>query len=110
MKGAGPSAWHRGSGRPAADAGQHRTHRRIDCEDGPAGPGRENVRITSIGAGGITEIRHSPQRPTCTTGRILSEAGAEGLKEQDAWAKDAFPAAHQRLQWTPQPPSRPTTR
>ncbi|PYC74896.1 hypothetical protein C7C46_23715 [Streptomyces tateyamensis] len=45
----------------------------------------------------VTEIWHTDTCPTYTIERILLEAGAAKVEEQGGRAKDAFPAAHQRL-------------
>ncbi|MDH6130023.1 hypothetical protein [Kitasatospora sp. GP82] len=82
-----------------ANAEQPSTRRLIDCQDCQAGPDSGDVRTMSIGRDmAVTEIWHTDKCPTYTIERILLEAGAAKVKEQDAWAKDAFPAAHQRLQ------------
>ncbi|MFE5586362.1 hypothetical protein [Kitasatospora sp. NPDC056531] len=79
-------------------AEQPSTHRRIDCEDCQAGPDSGDIRTIAIGRDRtVTETWHTDQCPTYTIERILMEAGAAKVKEQDARANDAFPAAHQRL-------------
>ncbi|MGW7444970.1 hypothetical protein [Kitasatospora sp. NPDC054795] len=79
-------------------AEQPNTRRRLDCEDCQAGPDSDNILITSIGRDmTVTEIWHTDQCPAYTVERILMEASAEKVRKQDAWAKVAFPAAHQRL-------------
>jgi hypothetical protein len=50
------------------------------------------------GRSAVTETWHTPGCPQYTVDRILLEDGARRVKEQDAWAKSAFPAAHERLQ------------
>ncbi|MFI9365945.1 hypothetical protein ACIG5E_33575 [Kitasatospora sp. NPDC053057] len=80
-------------------AEQPNTHRHIACEDCHAGPDNGDIRTISIGRdGAATEIWHTDQCPTYTVERILMEASAAKVKEQEAQAKKAFPAAHQRLQ------------
>ncbi|WP_035838857.1 hypothetical protein [Kitasatospora azatica] len=80
-------------------AEQPSTRRLIDCQDCQAGPDGGDVRTISVGRDmAVTEIWHTDKCPTYTIERILLETGAAKVKEQDAWAKDAFPAAHQRLQ------------
>ncbi|MGW2541640.1 hypothetical protein ACWC5I_12380 [Kitasatospora sp. NPDC001574] len=82
-------------------AQQPHTHHRTDCGDCHAGPDRENIRITWVNQDmTVTEIWHTPRCPEYMIERIMLEAGAEKVKQQDAWAKDAFPAAHQRLRDT----------
>ncbi|WP_329485009.1 hypothetical protein OG618_00155 [Kitasatospora sp. NBC_01246] len=81
-----------------AHADRPNIRRHLDCEDCHAGPDRENIRITAVERDlSLTEIWHSPQCPTYTIERILLEASAERVKEQEAWAKEAFPAAQGRL-------------
>ncbi|MFD8707056.1 hypothetical protein ACFV1W_31445 [Kitasatospora sp. NPDC059648] len=73
--------------------------RRLDCEDCHAEPDRENIRITAIERDlSLSETWHTEQCPAYTVEMILMEAGAAKVREQDAWAKEAFPAAHSRLQ------------
>ncbi|MFJ4674032.1 hypothetical protein [Kitasatospora purpeofusca] len=70
----------------------HRT-----CEDCQGGPG-DDVRTLSVGRDlSVTETWHTDRCPAFTIERILIEASAEKLKEQEAWAKDAFPSVHRRL-------------
>jgi hypothetical protein len=64
------------------------------CPDCTAGPARENVRV----AGGTPyEIWHTSDCPEWTVMQISLEAGSRRIKEQDAWAKELFPAVHERL-------------
>ncbi|MCX4743912.1 hypothetical protein OG455_36715 [Kitasatospora sp. NBC_01287] len=75
------------------------TRRLIDCQDCQARPDSGDVRTLSVGQDmAVTEIWHTDKCPTYTIERILLEAGAAKVKEQDARAKEAFPIAHQRLQ------------
>ncbi|MEU8927584.1 hypothetical protein AB0D10_42890 [Kitasatospora sp. NPDC048545] len=79
-------------------AEQPNTRRLLDCEDCQAGPDSGDIRTISIGRdGAVKEIWHTDQCPTYTIERILMEASAAKVKEQDARAKEAFPAAHSRL-------------
>ncbi|MGA5566635.1 hypothetical protein ACPCUV_36460 [Streptomyces platensis] len=64
------------------------------CPDCLAGPGPAN---TCIGVGLPMEVWHTPDCPQFTIMQINWEAGARRIKEQDAWAKGVFPAAHERL-------------
>ncbi|GGU67779.1 hypothetical protein [Streptomyces daghestanicus] len=64
------------------------------CPDCEAGPGRENA---CVGAGTPYEMWHTPDCPQWTIMQIGWEAGSRQSKEQDAWARDLFPAAHECL-------------
>ncbi|WP_327669459.1 MULTISPECIES: hypothetical protein [unclassified Streptomyces] len=64
------------------------------CPDCKAGPSRENA---CVGRGLPIEMWHTPDCPQWTIMQIGWEAGTRRVKEQDAWAKDVFPAAHERL-------------
>jgi hypothetical protein len=64
------------------------------CPDCKAGPGRENV---CLGVGTPYQMWHTPDCPRWTITQIEWEAGSRRIKEQDAWAKEVFPAAHQRF-------------
>ncbi|MFF7369778.1 hypothetical protein [Streptomyces tricolor] len=65
------------------------------CPDCKAGPSPENA---CVGVGLPIEMWHIPDCPQWTIMQIDWEAGARRLKEQDAWAKDVFPAVHRRVQ------------
>lgn len=79
-------------------AEQPSTRRRIDCQDCRAEPDSGDVHTISVGRDmTVTETWHTDKCPTYTIERILLEASAAKVKEQDARAQDAFPAAHQRL-------------
>lgn len=64
------------------------------CPDCKAGPSRENA---CVGVGLPIQMWHTPDCPQWTIMQIDWEAGSRRIKEQDAWAKDVFPAAHERL-------------
>ncbi|MFE9181684.1 hypothetical protein ACFYN5_36360 [Streptomyces sp. NPDC007126] len=64
------------------------------CPDCKAGPGRENA---CLGVGTPYQMWHTPDCPQWTIMQIEWEAGSRRIKEQDAWAKEIFPAAHERL-------------
>ncbi|MFE5585641.1 hypothetical protein [Kitasatospora sp. NPDC056531] len=67
----------------------------LDCQAGPDGG---DVRTISVGRDtAVTEIWHTDKCPTYTIERILTGASAAKVKEQNARAKEAFPAAHQQL-------------
>jgi hypothetical protein len=71
---------------------------RVDCTDCLAGPGRDNTRVSYVKTGGgLSETWHSPDCPALTIMQISFEESSKRVKEQDAWAKDVFPAAHERL-------------
>jgi hypothetical protein len=70
----------------------------VDCTDCFALPGPDNTRIVYVKTGGgICETWHTPDCPQLTIMQINWEEGAKRVKEQDAWAKDVFPTAHERL-------------
>ncbi|MFC8451572.1 hypothetical protein [Kitasatospora sp. NPDC057223] len=80
-----------------------------DTEDCHAGPDRENIRITRVNQDlPVTEIWHSPQCPEYMIERIMLEASVGRAEEQDAWAKDAFPAPTARLRDSAGGRSRPS--
>ncbi|MFB6772670.1 hypothetical protein [Streptomyces sp. NPDC056337] len=64
------------------------------CPDCKAGPGRENA---CLGVRTPYQMWHTPDCPQWTIMQIDWEAGSRRIKEQDAWAKEIFPAAHERL-------------
>jgi hypothetical protein len=65
------------------------------CPDCKAGPSPENA---CVGVGMPIQMWHSPDCPQYTIMQINWREGARRVKEQDEWAKEVFPAAHQRLQ------------
>lgn len=72
--------------------------RLIDCEDCYAQAGN-GARSLSVGQDGlVTETWHDADCPGYAVERILLEAAAERTERQEAWAMEAFPAAHARLQ------------
>ncbi|MET8680018.1 hypothetical protein ABZW18_21145 [Streptomyces sp. NPDC004647] len=80
------------------DPDAHRPEpRRAECPDCHAGPGYDNTRVMTVGTTGLTETWHLPDCPQHTVDRILLEDGARRVEEQEAWAREAFPAAHERL-------------
>ena len=81
----------------AENSGAGRRAERIYCDDCQAGPGPDNSRTLTAGLHRMTEIWHSPDCPQEAITMILREDGARRVKEQDAWAKEHFPAAHLRL-------------
>ncbi|MEU0603306.1 hypothetical protein ABZ484_34530 [Streptomyces sp. NPDC006393] len=70
-----------------------KTERNV-CPDCQAGPDPANA---CVGVGLPMEIWHAPDCPQFTIMQINWEAGTRRVKEQDAWAKGIFPAAHERL-------------
>ncbi|MGA5508940.1 hypothetical protein [Streptomyces umbrinus] len=44
------------------------------------------------------QMWHTPDCPQYVIMQINWESGSRRVKEQDAWAKEVFPAAHERLQ------------
>lgn len=71
---------------------------RIDCTDCFALPGPDNTRIISAtSGGGARETWHTPECPQLTVMRINLEEGNRRVREEEAWAKGVFPAAHERL-------------
>ncbi|MEU4617426.1 hypothetical protein [Streptomyces umbrinus] len=44
------------------------------------------------------QMWHTPDCPQYVIMQINWESGSRRVKEQDAWAKEVFPAAHARLQ------------
>ncbi|MDX3131396.1 hypothetical protein PV367_16795 [Streptomyces europaeiscabiei] len=64
------------------------------CADCKAGPSPENARV---GGGTPYEMWHTPDCPTYVIMRINWEAGSRRVEEQEAWAKEVFPAAFERL-------------
>lgn len=65
------------------------------CPDCKAGPSPEN---TCVGVGLPEQMWHTPDCPQYAIMRINWEAGSRRIAEQDAWAKQIFPATHERLQ------------
>ncbi len=57
------------------------------------------VVVTLPGEGAVTALsmRHMPDCPQWITTQIGWEAGSRRIKEQDGWAKEIFPTAHERL-------------
>ncbi|WP_031078986.1 hypothetical protein [Streptomyces sp. NRRL WC-3742] len=79
-------------------AEQPNTRHYRECEDCHAAPDSGDIRITTVGRDlTVSETWHTAQCPAYTVEQILMEAGAAQVKEQSAWAKEAFPAAHGRL-------------
>ncbi|WP_030935837.1 helicase associated domain-containing protein [Streptomyces sp. NRRL B-24720] len=71
---------------------------RVDCTDCFALPGPDNTRVAYVKTGGgISETWHTPDCPALAITQINMEEGSERVREQDAWAWGAFPAAHERL-------------
>ncbi|MFJ8508502.1 hypothetical protein [Streptomyces avermitilis] len=64
------------------------------CPDCKAGPSPENA---CVGVGMPIQMWHTPDCPQWTIMQIGWEAGSRRIKEQDTWAKEVFPAAHERL-------------
>ncbi|MER6237655.1 hypothetical protein ABT185_16560 [Streptomyces clavifer] len=64
------------------------------CPDCQAGPRPENA---CVGVRTPYEMWHTPDCPQWTVMQIGWEAGSRRIKEQDAWAKDVFPPAAERL-------------
>jgi hypothetical protein len=64
------------------------------CPDCKAGPSPENA---CVGVGLPIQMWHTPDCPQWTIMQIGFEDGSRRVKEQDAWAKGVFPAAHERL-------------
>lgn len=81
----------------AENSGAGRRAERIYCDDCQAGPGPDNSRTLTSGPKGLTETWHAPDCPQEAITMILREDSARRAKEQDAWAKEHFPAAHLRL-------------
>jgi hypothetical protein len=79
---------------PAADRPQ--IHRE-ECGDCHGWPADNHVRCSWIGKDGFHELWHLPECPKYLIERIMLEDGARRVKVQDAWAKESFPAAHERL-------------
>ncbi|MFE7948196.1 hypothetical protein [Streptomyces sp. NPDC057426] len=71
---------------------------RVDCTDCFALPGPDNTRIAFVRiGGGISETWHTPDCPALAIMQINSEEGSKRVREQEAWARGVFPAAHERL-------------
>ncbi|WP_327310038.1 hypothetical protein OG730_43500 (plasmid) [Streptomyces sp. NBC_01298] len=71
---------------------------RVECTECFAQPHGDNMRIAYVKAGGgMSETWHSPECSKAITWEDLQK-GAEQVREQDAWAKGVFPAAHERLE------------
>lgn len=64
------------------------------CPDCKAGPGPENA---CVGARMPIQMWHTKDCPQYVIMQINWESGSRRIKEQDAWAKGVFPAAHERL-------------
>lgn len=64
------------------------------CPDCKAGPGRKNA---CLGVGTPYQMWHTPDCPQWTIMQIEWEAGSRRIEEQEAWAKEIFPTAHERL-------------
>lgn len=73
------------------------------CPDCQATEGNRDSRLTSVGKDPLTDamfVRVTWHHDTCpqyTADRILAEDSARQVKEQEAWAKEALPAAFDRL-------------
>jgi hypothetical protein len=72
--------------------------RLLECPDCPGSAGVDSVRIIELKRAGATEIFHTRECPQYTIEQILSEDSARRVKQQDAWAAIAFPAARERLE------------
>lgn len=71
---------------------------RVDCTDCLALPGPDNIRVAYVKTGGgISEPWHTPDCPALAIMQINMEEGSKRVREQDAWARGVFPAAHERL-------------
>ncbi|MFE4654749.1 hypothetical protein [Streptomyces sp. NPDC056707] len=71
---------------------------RVDCTDCFALPGPDNTRVAYVKTGGgISETWHTPDCPALAIMKINMEEGSKRVREQDAWARGVFPAAHERL-------------
>lgn len=65
------------------------------CPDCKAGPSPENA---CVGVGMPIQMWHTPDCPQYVIMQINWESGSRRIEEQDAWAKEIFPAVHERLQ------------
>jgi hypothetical protein len=75
-----------------------RKPRRDECEDCHAEPGPDNSRVSYVAPeGNIVETWHLPDCASHRTFLLLMEESARTVKEQDAWAKTALPAAQARM-------------
>ncbi|MFF2374830.1 hypothetical protein ACFVUW_10650 [Streptomyces xiamenensis] len=64
------------------------------CPDCMAGPSPENIRVA---VGMPEQMWHTPDCPQWAIMQINWEAGSRRIEEQNTWAKDIFPTAHERL-------------
>jgi len=73
------------------------------CPDCQAGPDAKDAQITKViknpatGEFYTVVTWHLDTCPAYTVSQILLEDGVRRAKEKDAWAKEAFPAAYERL-------------
>ncbi|WP_331751544.1 hypothetical protein OG215_40295 (plasmid) [Streptomyces globisporus] len=71
---------------------------RVDCTDCFALPGPHNTRVAYVKTGGgMIETWHTPDCPADAIMRINVEEGSKRAREREAWAREIFPAAHERL-------------
>jgi hypothetical protein len=71
---------------------------RVDCTDCFASPGDNNTRVMMVKkGGGITETWHTPDCPAEALMRVDLEESSRRVREEEAWARGVFPAAHERL-------------
>lgn len=71
-----------------------------DCQAGPDAKDARVMRVMKDPATGdfYTVVTwHLDTCPAYTVDQILLEDGVRRLKEEEAWAKEAFPAAHERV-------------
>ncbi|MFC1428599.1 hypothetical protein ACEZCY_36095 [Streptacidiphilus sp. N1-12] len=75
-----------------------RKPRHDECEDCHGGPGRDNSRVSYVAPeGGVVETWHLPDCASHTAFLLQMEESARRVKEQDAWARAALPAAEERM-------------
>jgi ribosomal protein L37AE/L43A len=80
-----------------------RDHREEICPDCQATPENRDVRNIKVckdletGAMYTKETWHTEDCPQHTVEQIMMEEGVRRAKERDAWMKEAFPLAHERL-------------
>ncbi|MET8420671.1 hypothetical protein ABZV41_34780 [Streptomyces sp. NPDC005098] len=71
---------------------------RVDCTDCFALPGPDNTRVAYVKTGGgMSETWHTSDCPALAITQINMEEGSKRVREQDAWARGVFSAAHERL-------------
>jgi hypothetical protein len=70
---------------------------RVECDDCHGWPASDHARLSWIKDGDVYELWHLRDCPAYLIDRIRWEDSARQVKERDAWARNSFPDAHDRL-------------